>query len=890
MPRLAALLTGVAIVLAAMAASARPAPAIRPALPGLTDLRRLPGDDVESGACATDVTSVTERIRRHESRTDCDPLPTPHSSDTNGIAVLEDDGTFFINLAFAKTGLDEVSVAKAFYRTHGDDYDALAVYLASGLPDWLGSTGALASADVIRNDVDGIGLDRYDVGGPFGSPSRLRTFLNMNALNRYPHDPDANIGGDTFTTLDVLAHEFAHRWLAYVQVDSAGQPSDALLGRDLQHWNFFADVDSSYMEGCDWARPAPDSFRTDGVSGAYGMLDQYLMGLRSKAETDSFFVVNAPTAFDPPGTYIPSTSPFVGLGCRGRATFWHVSDIEAVHGPRVPDAASAPHTFRIAMVLLVARGTDPTADDLAKLGVIRDRFPSTFAVATQGRGAVDPTLLSHAGRVRLAHRPLADTEDTSSPRTVVARAWIDPAGIPIALDPSSVKAWWRVAGSGAYAAVPLAPAAADTFSGSLPAQPSGTRVEYYVSAASDSAGIDATFPEDGAAAPLSYFTGPDTIPPVVVHVPVDHSAPEQLPRTVLAHVTDNVGVDSVWVESSVDGGARTRTPAAFAGEDSFAVAIGSGLAIGSRVAYRFVARDRSAAAHVTYSNPAFDTLTATSDWVEDFENGDAHWEHYLKSTGYRDPWHMAVDESFPGGGTAWKAGACDTGLYAPQQDAVLQMPIIYPVVPGTLLRFEHRYDLEEASPTIAFDGALVELLANGSPWDPVATASGYTHQAWSFPFVQGTPCWSGTSNGWQSEIIDLSPYAGQAIRVRFHMGADESVGGHGWWIDHVRVTRPMSGPVTSVPGGVAFVVGAPWPNPTSRALALSLSLPRAADVEWSLFDVAGRRLATLVRGRMDAGARTLSAPVPPALASGLYFTRVTVAGYGTRIARVAIVR
>src|SRR5689334_21770358 len=106
----------------------------------------------------------------------------------------------------------------------------------------------------------------------------------MNGLQKYPSDPDASIGGgnDTFSTMDVIAHEFAHRWLAYTFVDSAGSPSPALLGRDYQHWNFFFDADSSFMEGCDWAIVRPDSFETDGVSSTFGALDQYLMGMRTR--------------------------------------------------------------------------------------------------------------------------------------------------------------------------------------------------------------------------------------------------------------------------------------------------------------------------------------------------------------------------------------------------------------------------------------------------------------------------------------------------------------------------------------------------------------------------------------------------------------------------------
>ena len=118
----------------------------------------------------------------------------------------------------------------------------------------------------------------------------------------------------------------------------------ALLGRDYEHWNFFFDSDSSYMEGNDWTIVNPDSFRTDGAVNAYGTLDLYLMGLMAKSEIDSFFVVNDPSSFDPPGTYIPASASLVNLGCRGRATWWHIPDIEAVNGPRVPDAASAAHS------------------------------------------------------------------------------------------------------------------------------------------------------------------------------------------------------------------------------------------------------------------------------------------------------------------------------------------------------------------------------------------------------------------------------------------------------------------------------------------------------------------------------------------------------------------
>ena len=398
-----------------LAAFAAPLPRLRggsAGLPGLAGARGVfapaPADGGLDAACGTNLDAVAEQIAAHAERLDDSPQPTPHSRDADGIAVLEDDGTFFYANSGGRLLLDIAAATRAFYRTHGDDYDFIAFYLASGNNQWLGSPGALAAAWPIRNDTQGVGLPQFDYGAAFGSAARLQVPMTMNGLQRYPADPDAPIGGpgDTFTTMDVLAHEFGHRWLAYTFVDSAGTTSPALLGRDYQHWGFFFDADSSYMEGCDWTIVRPDSFVTSGVSATYGALDQYLMGLRTHAEMDSFFTVNAPTDFNPPGTYIPISNPQVGVGCRGRATWWTLANVEAVNGVRVPDGSVAPHRWRIAFALIVPRGTDASAADLAKLGVIRTRFPRTIIESTGGRGSVDVSLDSHAGSVMIAHTPL----------------------------------------------------------------------------------------------------------------------------------------------------------------------------------------------------------------------------------------------------------------------------------------------------------------------------------------------------------------------------------------------------------------------------------------------------------------------------------------------------
>uniref|UniRef100_A0A832ML88 T9SS type A sorting domain-containing protein n=1 Tax=Eiseniibacteriota bacterium TaxID=2212470 RepID=A0A832ML88_UNCEI len=890
---LLALLLAAAGLAAAAAVAARPLPRLAPAaaagFPGEARAAAAPARGPVA-ACGTGSESSADALARHLARGPLAALPTTHSGDLGEIAVLEDDGTFFFTTSGGTPVLDLAAVSRAFYRTHGDDYDALAVWLASGLTTWFGVPGALAAAYVVRNDVDGIGLERADLGEGFGSPARLQILLSMNGLHRYADDPWAPGGVDEFTTLDFLAHEFAHRFTAYAWVESAGAPSPALLGRAYQHWNFFADVDGSVMEGCDWTQVGPDSFRTTGVTTGFGRLDLYLMGLASKAETDSVLVVNDPSAFDPPDIYVPWSVPRPGLGCRGRATWWTVDDIEAVHGPRVPEAAAAPHAWRVGFALVVPRGAPASAADLAKLEAIRSAFPAWFAAATAGRGSVDATLDSRPGAVTIAHEPLRDTEDVLSPRVVTARIAVEPGGLPAALDPAALRLHWRVAG-GAWNAAPLAPAGPDSFAAVLPAPGAAATVEYWIEAGADAPGVVAFEPPAGAAAPHAFKAGPDVTPPEVRHAPVASQAAARLPQTLLARATDNLGVAAVWLERSVNGGAPETLPAARVGRDSFAVAVGAGLAEGDHVAYRFVARDASAAGLTAASSAGFDTLRVGRDWTHDVENGADGWFHAPYWYSYRDAWHTSPRWASAPGGTSWRCGSTDGTPYPPHLDANLYSPLIAELPPGTLLRFDHRYELEAAGPGRAWDGARVEVQVANGPWQIAMPAAGYTHGFVlnTNPFQRDTPCWSGTS-GFRSEVVDLTPFSPGPARIRFRMLADDYLGLDGWHVDRVRLSFP-DGPLVAAPAPRdGPVVGAPRPNPAAHVVGTTIALTAAAQVVWALFDVQGRRVATLWDGPLAPGARDLEAWLPAALPAGLYFSRVALDGRPAAIHRLALVR
>ena len=891
------------VACAGASALAAPLTPIRPraASPALAPLApRTSSTDASAidRACGTDVGALPElyaEAARHEAESAITPLPTPHSTDVGEIAVMEDDGTFFFTDKGGNPNLDVAAVGRAFYRTHGDDYDQLVVYLSSGLTNWLGSPTSLAAEWFVHNDVQGIGLDVANYNADLGLPPRVQAVLTMNGLQKYPDDPAQDVPGlPNYVTQDVLAHESGHEWLAYPTVETPQGPSTALLGRALQHWSFFFDSDGSVMEGPDWVPQGPDTFSSLPPIARYGPLDQYLMGARGANEMDSLLVISDSATFVPPGPYVPWSDPNASLTARGPSHRYTIADVIAANGPRVPDVASAPHAHRLGFALVVPRGTDATSADLAKLDVIRAAFPGTVQSYTSGRMSVDATLDSRVGTLELAHTPPGDIETSSGPRPVAVHVDVAQAGIPIGVDASGTTLSWRVPPSAAWTTVPMSSAGADSFVASLPATAAGDSIYYRFHARANVPGVVADLP-GLTQPPFAYRTGPDHAAPRITYWPVPTQAQERLPQPLLARVRDNLGpagLDAVWCEVSVNGGPVQTVPATSAGGDSFVVSMGAGVARGGAIAYRFAARDKATAPNVGYSNPAFDTLRVGYDVVDDFW-GPAPWTHGIVRFNRRDEWHPVDLTAFPSGSGAWHCGL-DSLPYGPYQDAVLTGPLVTGITAGCWLSFEHRFDLEQGSPTQAYDGARVEIsVGSTGTWDEASPVSGYTHTMVEDDqgFAVGTPCWSGRRDDWHEEQIDLSPYAPGPVRVRFRMSTDLFVGKDGWWVDHVQFhfpQQPIAG--TGPPRVTTLALGACWPNPASSALRQALRLPRAAAVDWALYDLAGRRVATLNEGPLAAGPHELVAELPTSLPGGLYFSRVRVDGRALGSRRVAVVR
>jgi hypothetical protein len=199
---------------------------------------------------------------------------------------------------------------------------------------------------------------------------------------------------------------------------------------------------------------------------------------------------------------------------------------------------------------------------------------------------------------QITHTPLGDTENLSGPYAVTAL--IAQGASP--LNPSSLKVHWT---------------RTSTFADSLLMTPTGTPNEYralipgngvqatyrYYVIAKDSGGGTATHPANAPGSFHSFRAGPYTIPPSIAHMPLRDQARIRWPATVRAAVTDNLGVDSVWVDymrlrGSLSGSFGLVRTTGSSYERVFPLDTNQVL-VGDTIIYKVVARDRSAARNIS---------------------------------------------------------------------------------------------------------------------------------------------------------------------------------------------------------------------------------------------------------------------------------------------------
>lgn len=105
-------------------------------------------------------------------------------------------------------------------------------------------------------------------------------------------------------------------------------------------------------------------------------------------------------------------------------------------------------------------------------------------------------------------------------------------------------------------------------------------------------------------------------------------------------------------------------------------------------------------------------------------------------------------------------------------------------VSSASLTFKTKYDIE-----YGWDFGYVEVSTNnGSTWSQLSGTSTTTYRdPGAYVGVPGAPAYTGTVSGWTLETMDLTPYVGNVILLRFRYVSDDYYAEHGWLVDDIYI-------------------------------------------------------------------------------------------------------
>ncbi|MDX1740563.1 MAG: hypothetical protein R3178_04680, partial [Rhodothermales bacterium] len=311
----------------------------------------------------------------------------------------------------------------------------------------------------------------------------------------------------------------------------------------------------------------------------------------------------------------------------------------------------------------------------------------------------------------VSHTPLPANENLGSQVAVEVDALQGAAPI------ESVTLFHRVAGEPGFTEQPLASQSGATYAAQITLPSDPATVEYYIVAVDENT-VQTRLPSSISDF-YSFDVGPDSEPPSISHIPISLASSALWPAEVVAFVDDNLGVDSVWVDFSIeDGGGTVYDSGSFGlvsnGTDfrgTFTTEATS-LQPASTVRYRLTARDAAIAA-----NSSVDPATGQYHFPVVFSGLLQQWDLEItdgnfQSTGvweYGDP--VFTLRAAHSGDRVW--GTDLTGTYPDTEGSShLELPSInLEGLSSVYLVFWHWYDFEYRGR--AEPGRLVQ----GTFWD-----------------------------------------------------------------------------------------------------------------------------------------------------------------------------
>lgn len=395
----------------------------------------------------------------------------------------------------------------------------------------------------------------------------------------------------------------------------------------------------------------------------------------------------------------------------------------------------------------------------------------------------------------------------------------------------------------------------DSFSGTIAIPYYNARLDYYFYASDRFSRIFRS-PAVGKENPYSVFIGTDTVKPLIKHNKTDYlfEKTDSIPFTAV--VTDNLGIDTVYLEYRVNGGTVYYSGLSARADDNYGFTLGfpaGFLKGGDTLHYRLVAIDRAAGRNSAalpktgFFNISIEGLApALRNYSTDFSGGSGDF--------FNSGFEITTPLNFSSPGLhsehPYKSPEEDDGSL--DFSSVLRHPVIFDSA-GMIISFMELVLVEPGEEGSVFgssdfyDYVVVEGSKDyGRSW--FSLADGYDsriNSSWANAYKSSTDGNNSTFVGNESMTVKQTIYkkanqmvtGGDSVLVRFRLHADPYASGWGWAIDDLSIGPQVDEEKPEKPD--EFTV---YPNPGSGQITLNTDSKIKMDYpyEVKIFNIAGQ--------------------------------------------------
>jgi len=472
---------------------------------------------------------------------------------------------------------------------------------------------------------------------------------------------------------------------------------------------------------------------------------------------------------------------------------------------------------------------------------------------------------------QIQHTPLPNTENLTGPYVVNA-VITPPQGSTI----TYAKIFWSRNNPTITDSITMTNSG-NNYTGNIPGNGAAATYRYYLKAI-DNQGRVSTAPGGAPTNLYLFVAAPDTVKPVITHTPYTQIPKVTWPVTVNCVVTDNIGVDSVWVgwRKSFNG-AYKRFNLAHGSGNNWSGTFNSTnpeVAPGDTIYYRIIARDASSQQNkdstVLYNPVIINQTTACI------------------GTG-------TISSNYPFT-TYWMDGRTQILLLASEilanQGAA-----------GNIIKVGFNVITRDPAPMNGFKVQMQHTTATtltsfvSTGWTTCYSGT-YTLAGTGWQYINlTTPFnWNGTSNLLieicynNSSYTSYSPvYATTATSMMVGQYTDLPSGDGctqlttpsvlTYRANTCLVINPATGVSNNTNGvPVEYKLSQNYPNPFNPVTKISFDIPKQGLVTLKIYDVLGREVRTLVNEVKNAGSYTVDFNAAD-LSSGVYFYKLEVNGF-----------